>query len=158
MEPVYFRSPWSRSLKITVIIILALLTIAMVFGGPVGLVFGGVTLFSGTLLMVNGYSVQEGKVVVHGLLWRRIFDLCELEEINLAPPGEDNAPVVSGISGLFGVLGTFGNPNPESVLGFITDVQNAVVIDFFNKRVVVTPENPEAFRAAVLAEYRRIHL
>ncbi len=158
MNPPFFRSPWSTNLKISTAILTGLLVVAAAVSGPIGAVLGTVLYAVSLLLMVTGYSVQGGKVVVHGLLWRKAFDLCELEDIVVEPNITSNSVRSFGLGGLFSSMGYFNNKELGRYLGYMTDPQNAVVLDFMNQRVVVTPEDPEAFHAAVKAEYRRIHL
>ena len=158
MNPPFFRSTWSNSLKLTTSLTLAILAIIFIFGGPIGAVFSGVLLLASLLLMINGYSIEQGKVVVHGLLWRRIFDLCELVDITVEPGITSGSKVNLGFSGVFSALGNFTNPVLGDYQCFSTDSKNAVVIDFVNKRIVVSPADPEAFREAVMAESNRIHV
>jgi len=158
MNPPYFRSPWSNSLRLTTGLTLAILAIILIFGGPIGAVVSGALLTASLLLMINGYSIEHSKVIVHGLLWRRIFDLCELESISVEPEITNGSKVNLGFSGVFSVLGNFTNPVLGNYQCFSTDSKRTVVIDFVNKRVVVSPADPEAFREAVMAEYSRIHL
>lgn len=158
MNPPFFRSPWSTNLKISTAILTGLLVVAMFISGPVGALLGAALYAASLLLMVTGYSVQEGKIIVHGLLWRKAFDLCELQDIEVAPNITSNSVRSFGLGGLFSSMGYFNNSELGRYLGYMTDPQNAVVLDFVNQRVVVTPEDPEAFHDAVKAEYRRIHL
>jgi hypothetical protein len=158
MNPPYFRAPWSSNLKISTAIVTVLLLAAILLAGPVGTVLG-VTLYAAfLLLMVTGYSIQSGKVVVHGLIWRKAFDLCELRDIQVAPNITSNSVRGFGLGGLFSAMGYFSNKELGRYLGYMTDPQNAVVLDFVSVRVVVTPEDPHAFREAVMVEYHRIHL
>jgi hypothetical protein len=158
MDPVYFRSPWSKTLKISTAVFLALFLLAMILGGPAGALLGGALLVAAFLLMVNGYSIQNGHVFVYGLLWRKAFDLCELQDI-LAEPYLTNGSVRTfGLGGLFSSIGYFRNQELGNYLGFMTDAKNTVALDFVSKRLVVTPEDPQGFRDAVLAEYRKIHV
>jgi hypothetical protein len=155
MDPIYFRSPWSTTLKVSTAVFLALLLLAMILGGPAGALLGGALLVAAFLMMVNGYSVQDGKVIVHGLLWHKSFDLCELDDI-LAEPYLNNGSVRTfGLGGLFSSIGYFRNQELGNYLGFMTDGQNTVALDFASKRVLVTPEDPQGFREAVMAEYHR---
>jgi hypothetical protein len=158
MNPPYFRAPWSSTLKISTAILTFLLIMAMIVSGPVGAFLGAALYVAFLLLMVTGYSVQPGKVVVHGLLWRKAFDLCELQDIQVSPNITNNSVRSFGLGGIFSSMGYFNNKELGRYLGYMTDPQNAVVLDFASGRVVVTPDDPHGFREAVMVEYHRIHL
>jgi len=158
MPPAYFTSPWSNTLKISTSVFLVVLLTAMFVSPPLGKVFCGVLIIASLLLMVNGYSIQEGKLYVHGLLWRKMFDLCELEDIVVEPFATARSIRTFGIGGLFSSMGYFSSQVLGAYLAFMTDVQNTVVVDFVGQRLVITPNDPQGFRDALLTEYRRIHL
>jgi len=158
MNPPFYRAPWSKTLKISSAVVLGVLLIGALISWPVGAIPMVVLIVAGLFLVVTGYSVQQGKVFIHGLLWRKAFDLCDLETIVVEPGITAGSIRTLGSGGLFSSLGYFSNQSLGSYLGFMTDPQNAVVLDFIDRRVVVTPENPQDFRQAVILEYKHIHV
>jgi hypothetical protein len=158
MNPPYFRAPWSATLKISTAILTIMLVVAMIISGPVGALLCAALYSAYLLSMVTGYSVQPGKIVVHGLLWRKAFDLCELQDIQVQPNITNNSVRGFRLSSIFSSMGYFSNQELGRYLGYVTDPQNAVVLNFISQRVVVTPDDPHAFREAVMVEYHRIHL
>jgi hypothetical protein len=158
MNPPFFRATYSLNVKITSAVILAILFLAGALGGITGLVVSGTLIPASLLLVVTGFSVQRGNLVVHSLLWSKSFDLCELVDIRAAPGATLGSLRAFGSGGLFASIGYFSNQVLGNYLGYITDPQNAVVVEFTNRLVVVTPEDPQGLEEAVLAEYRRIHL
>lgn len=77
MNPPFFRATYSPSLKITTAVILAILFLAGGLGGTTGLLISGALIPASLLLVITGFSVQRGNLVVHSLVWSKSFDLCE---------------------------------------------------------------------------------
>ena len=158
MDRRFFRAPWSKTLKITSLFVLGVLLIGVFVSGPAGAALLGVLLIGSLLLIVTGYSVQDGKMVVNGLLWRKSFDLADLEGLLYEPGITAGSIRTFGSGGLFSSLGYFSNNLLGSYLGFMTEPQNAVVLEFRDRLVVVTPENPEEFCKAVHSEQKHHRL
>lgn len=158
MNPPFFRATYSLNLKITTAVILAILFLAGALGGTTGLLISGALIPASLLLVITGFSVQRGNLVVHSLVWSKSFVLCELVDIRVEPGITLGSMRTFGSGGLFASIGYFTNQALGNYLGYMTDPQNAVVVEFTNRLVVVTPEDPQGLQEAVLAEYRRIRI
>jgi hypothetical protein len=155
--PYTFQAPWSKMLKLTTLLSLGILLLA-VFAtrGPANYVAGGL-LIASLLFFIRGYSIQNGQVVIHGLLWSKAYSLAEMVGAEVSPSVTAGSLRAFGNGGMFSMLGYFRNDKLGNYLAFITDSQNAVVLDFPDKRMVVSPDDPEAFVGAVREEYNRSH-
>jgi hypothetical protein len=60
---------------------------------------------------------------------------------------------VFGIGGL-GAVGTFHNAQLGTYRAYATNGENTVVLGFGDRTVVVSPDAPDAFAAAVRAQWR----
>jgi hypothetical protein len=152
-----FQAPWSTTLKLTTVLFVGILLLAAFAARGTATYIAVAILLGSMLLWIRGYSVQNGQVVVHGLGWNKAYPLSELVDTEANPFVTSGSLRTFGNSGLFSTLGYFKNGALGNYLAFVTDSQNAVVLDFREKRVVVSPDDPEAFVRAVREEYHRIH-
>ena len=109
-------------------------------------------LILAAFLSVRGYSVVDGKVLVHRLGWSTRLDLSQLQQIEANPSVMVGSIRLMGIGGLFAFLGTFRNELLGVYRAYATDGENAVVLDLNGSMVVVTPDSPTEFVKAVLAQ------
>jgi transcriptional regulator with XRE-family HTH domain len=148
----HFSAPWSRKLQITtagfVIIILAV-TVPI---GPQASWIGPAVLVLAALFSVRGYSVVNGQLLVHRLGWSTRLDLASLQKIEASPQIMMGSVRLMGVGGLFAFLGTFRNELLGVYRAYATDGENAVVLTMNDATVVVTPDSPDEFIEAVLAE------
>jgi cytochrome c biogenesis protein CcdA len=153
-----FRAPWGNVLKISTAVFTALIVVIMIISGKLGLLLGTLILAIGVLMIVRGYSVQAGQVIVHGLFWNKAYPLVDLCDIESQPFATVGSIRTFGIGGFFSFWGYYHNPTLGSYLSFVTDAANTVVLKFENARIVVSPDDPVAFVEAVRREYRRIRV
>ncbi len=145
----HFRAPWGTKLWAVTLVILAIVVYGVVTSGPpTSLVLVGVTLLAAAF-MVRGYSVVDGKLLVHRLGWSTKFDLANLEAAEFSPHATMGSIRVMGVGGLFGFIGSFRNELLGMYRAYATDSTNTVVLDFGGSKVVVTPDNPAEFVAAL---------
>lgn len=148
----YFSAPWSRKLRITTAIFLIIIIAVTVPLGPYASWIGLGVLILAASLSVRGYSVVDGKVLVHRLGWSTRLDLSQLQQIEANPSVMVGSIRLMGIGGLFAFLGTFRNELLGVYRAYATDGENAVVLDLNGSMVVVTPDSPTEFVKAVLAQ------
>jgi cytochrome c biogenesis protein CcdA len=158
MTPQSFRAPWGNVLKISTAVFTALIVVIMIISGKLGLFLGALILAIGILMIVRGYSVQAGQVIVHGLVWNKVYPLIDLCDIESQPFATVGSIRTFGIGGFFSFWGYYHNPTLGSYLSFVTDAANTVVLKFENTRIVLSPDDPVAFVEAVRREYRRIRV
>ena len=123
--------------------------------GAARLIIAAVFLAS-FLLMVRGYSVQDGKLLIHRLAWNNTYNLAELNDVEACPDITNGSIRLIGIGGLFSASGSFRNQELGEYHAYLTDSKNAVVLTFFDECIVISPEEPEEFVRTVREEYRRI--
>jgi hypothetical protein len=144
-----FRAPWSATLKLSTSLFFGLLAaICFITDGIDSYLIAAILLLS-LFLSVTGYSVRDGTLMVHRLLWRTRLDLDQLSGIEIQPYITNGSIRLFGIGGLFASVGNFRNQALGSYRAYITDPKNAVVLDFNGEIVVVTPADPLAFERAI---------
>lgn len=109
---------------------------------PVALVavFGGTALF-----LVRGFEITDSAVLVKRSFWNSHVPLDELESAEVDPKACERAWKTCGNDGLFAMHGWFRNQRLGRFQAFVTDPDNAVVLRFPKRVVVVSPENPRHF-------------
>jgi hypothetical protein len=147
----HFRAPWGRKLQATTALFLVIcLAVFLTAPDPGRYVVLGIVLLA-ALFTVRGYSVVDGQLLVHRLGWATKFDLAALSSAEVNPGATLGSVRALGIGGLFGFVGRFRNETLGLYRAYATDDQNTVVLDVGGQKVVVTPEDPEQFVAAVEA-------
>lgn len=147
-----FRAPWSSSLKLITSLALLLLLIvgALSLRNTPWILEGIVTLVLLCLAYsVQGYSLKEGHLWIHRPGWSKRYPLKNITEIQINPEATLGSIRLFGIGGLFANVGYFRNDILGNYHAYMTDTQKAVVIRLQGKTIVITPDDPSAFAAAV---------
>lgn len=154
----HFRAPWSRMVKIAtaVVIALAIALNALPFLArpsfvPTLVLHLGlwlVLLFC-LLFSVNGFSVRDGRLLVHRLGWATTFDLKRLSGFEANPHAMMGSIRLFGNGGIFCFTGFYRNGVIGRYRAYVTDPANAVVLEFGARRIVVSPDDPQAFVEAL---------
>ena len=155
-----FSAPWGRSVKITTFATLALpVVMAVVFPlvmprealwavflGPVVLavVFGITWLFC-----VRGYAVRRGELWIRRSYWETRVPLAGLSRAWADPDAMRRAIRSAGNGGLFAFTGWFQNKKLGKFQAWVTDPKRAVVLEFENRKIVVSPDRPRRFLRAL---------
>lgn len=144
-----FRAPWGLNLRLVTAAYAMLCTWAVVTGGLAAvaglLVVAIVALFFG----VRGYSVGDGELKIHHLGWAETFDLHDLVEAEILPGRTPGSLRMSGIGGLFSFVGRFWHPDLGWYRAYATDATRSVYLKFGDRTILVTPDTPSEFAAAV---------
>ena len=147
----HFFAPWSTRLKLMTGGLAAILIIAAaVTAGPGSLVIVAILLVA-AVFAIRGYSVMDGRLLIHRLGWSNKFDLAELVSAEVSPGATMGSLRTMGIGGLFGFVGHFHNEILGSYKAYATNEFNTVVLVFGDQTIVVTPDDPEEFVEAVTA-------
>lgn len=149
--PQHFAAPWSLKLKLLTLALGGLLLYVATQTGPVGSAAIVGVLVLCMALSVRGYSVVGGQLLVHRLGWASRFDLGILTSADYSPGVTLGSVRTFGIGGLFGFVGHFRNAVLGPYRAYATDPANAVVLRLGHDVVVVTPERPAEFVAAIEA-------
>lgn len=156
--PAFYRAPWSNTLKITSIVFTGLMILVMVLAGPVGITIGISILLLCVVMIVRGYSIREGQIIVHGLVWNKSYPIATLCDLESSPFITTGSIRTFGIGGLFSFLGYFKNSTLGNYFSFITDPANTVVLYYDNTCIVISPEDPEEFIEEARREYKRVRI
>ncbi len=108
------------------------------------LVLAGTALFS-----VRGYRLDGRQLQVERLLWTTRIPLDELRAAEVAPDAMRRSIRLCGNGGLFAFTGWFRNRRLGTYRVFATDPARSVVLRFAHRRIVVTPDDPGSFAAAL---------
>ena len=147
----HFSAPWSRKLALLAVAFLAIIGVAAFEAdGLVAAGFAGVVVLCAAF-SVRGYSVAGETLLVHRLGWATRFDLGRLRGAEFSPGATLGSIRTFGIGGLFAFVGHYRNATLGAYRAFATDDARTVVLDFGTERVVVTPDRPAEFVAAVTA-------
>jgi hypothetical protein len=103
------------------------------------------------IFAIRGYSVLEGKLLIHRLGWATKYDLTRLSSVEISPGATVGSMRTMGIGGLFGFVGHYHNAVLGSYKAYATNDLNTVVLVFEEETIVVTPDDPAGFVAAVEA-------
>lgn len=149
----HFRAPWSRTVKVVTVavIVLAVALNALPFlvrpawaAALAHLSMWGVLLFC-LFFSVNGFSVRGGLLLVHRLGWATKFDLAQLSGFEVNPHAMMGSIRLFGNGGIFCFIGHYRNAVIGRYRAYVTDPANAVVLEFGARKIVVSPDDPQAF-------------
>jgi hypothetical protein len=161
----HFRAPWGRTVKLTtgatVLVLVTLIVVPQLLlsgrPGPgwvrllapavllVG--FGVVALFS-----VRGFTVRGRELRVHRLFWETRLPLHNFRQAHVDPGAMRGSWRTCGNGGLMAFTGWFRNKRLGSYRAFVTDPARCVVMEFKDRRVVVSPDDPPRFLSALGVE------
>ncbi len=144
-----FRAPWSTTLTLTTVIFVCVLILGVLFTDGWPSVLIAAILLGGLLLSVTGYSLKNGRLYIHRLVWRNSLELAKLTSLEIRPDATQGSIRVLGIGGMFSSVGYFNNSLLGRYRAYLTDAQRAVVLDFDGQVVVISPDDPHEFARAV---------
>ena len=145
----HYRASWGKKLIVTTALFLVVCLVALyLVQGWVRLAVLAIILIS-AVFAIRGYSVHQGKLLIHRLGWSTKYDLSKLSSAEVSPGATIGSIRTLGIGGLFGFVGNYRNDILGSYKAFVTDETNTVVLDFSGEKIVVTPDAPEEFVQAV---------
>jgi hypothetical protein len=163
----HFAAPWGRALKLVSAGVTVGLLAATVVGWmflpasagwaravlialPLALVLGA------PLFVVRGYTLDRGQLVILRPGWCVRLPLRGLREA--VPDGGAlcGSLRLCGNGGLFSITGWYWNRRLGRYRAFVNDVNRVVVLRWPDRVVVVSPDDPERFARAVLAQAAQV--
>lgn len=157
---IHFRAPWSRQLKW-----LTALTAALLIGLHLVLYHRApahhtipyqmaiwlplAILLISALFAIRGYAIDGQTLWILRPGWKTRIDLAQLRSSEVQPDATRAAIRVFGNGGLFGYIGLFRNRTLGRYRAFATNMANCVVLKFPDRTLVVTPDRPQQFVAAL---------
>ena len=145
----HFGAPWSWFVKITTVLVVALVA-ALPFILPTArlpwldYLLWGVLVFC-LFFSVSGYSVKNGQLLVHRLGWSTKFDLARLSAFNANSHAMMGSIRLFGSAGLFSIIGHYRNGVLGHYRAYVTDSAKSVVLEFGTAKIVVSPDDPQSF-------------
>jgi Bacterial PH domain len=151
-----FRAPWAKSLRISSGVTTALL-VAIAALGIANLSRSGLLLALATvgaplviikasaLAMVKGYYLTESAIVVVRPGWTTVLPLAGLQSVTGNAEAMRASVRLFGNGGLFVIAGLFWNRRLGRFRAFATDPSRAVILAYPDRKVVITPHDPQHF-------------
>lgn len=148
----HFGAPWGKLVKSVTLGVLGL-WLVMVFAAsflppPVGIFFvSGLPLVAipSYFMSVSGFSIREGRLLVHRVGWAKEFDLAKLTGVEVNPHAMLGSIRLCGNGGLFCFIGWYRNTVIGRYRAYVTDTARGVVLEIGGEKIVVSPDDPEAF-------------
>ncbi len=143
-----FQAPWGKALRaVSAAATVILLGVAAI---PVPGVWWmrllPLAILAGALpFVVRGYTIQDDVLLVRRLCWDTRIDLTGLRSARFDPAALRGSLRTCGNGGLFSFTGWYWSRQLGRYRAFGTDPKQAVVLTFDTRRIVVTPERPDAF-------------
>lgn len=163
MKPrVEYSAPWGRSVRwITGLIAFGILGLGVILTGLVSgrpgeqaglgatfalvvLIFGATAVFS-----VRGYRLVPGGLEIRRPGWTTRISLSDLTQVERAPGMFRGFGIKLGNGGFMGFIGWFWTSSEGWFRAWVTDPARSVRLRLRDRVVVVSPDDPEAFLAAI---------
>lgn len=156
----HFKAPWSRPLIVvsigTTVVLLAAAAAVLVTGSSESrptswMAASAIALLPAVAVQftISGYTIRGSCLLIHRLWWDTRLPLHGLRGVWTSPDVLKKSFRLMGNGGLFSITGWFWNRKIGRYRAFATDPARAVVLQFRDRTVIVTPENPDAFVEAV---------
>ena len=147
-----FKAPWSKSLKwISILATTLMLGVSgFILSGALGVagMISGILpiliVLVALLFTIRGYEVGPDGLRVQRLLWTTDISLDNLQRAWADPKATHRSLRLFGNGGLFSFSGLFRNKKLGNYRAFVTNPATAVVLDFGHRKMVVTPDRPDA--------------
>jgi hypothetical protein len=160
-DVVVFRAPWGTTLMAVTAATCVILVAVMLLGlitGPRDQPFWMITmiglplviLIACGLFMVRGYTLSNSTLYVQRLLWSTPIALDHLQSAEIVPEAMNHSLRTWGNGGLFSFTGHFRNAKLGPYEAFVTDFKRTVVLTFPDRKIVLSPQQPEKFVASIL--------
>ncbi len=148
-----FGAPWETLVKVvTSAMVAGFMALALL---PIGSAAVAVWMVGLLILLammpfyVGGYQVTDTELKVLRLGWASRFPLTQLESVEVVRHATAGSIRVLGIGGFMGYIGQFRNSALGSYRMLGTNREDTVVLRFKDLTLVVTPDDPNAFKRAV---------
>ncbi len=145
----HFGAPWGLKLKLVTALLGLLFLIVMIQEGSAAAAGLLVIALVAAAFGVRGYSVGEGRLTIHRLGWSTTHDLSRLRAADVLASGLPASMRMFGIGGLFSFVGSFRHPDVGWYKAYATDGTKSVLLDLGDEKILVTPDSPRDFAAAV---------
>lgn len=145
----HFGAPWCWTVRIVTILVIALVLTLPLFVSTSTLYWvhwlAWGTLVFCTFFAVSGFSVKNGQLLVHRLGWATKFDLTQLSGFEVNPHAMMGSVRLFGNGGIFCFIGLYRNGVIGRFRAYVTDPAKSTVLEFGTRKIVVSPDDPQAF-------------
>lgn len=153
--PARFRAPWGRELMVMsgiALFTVGVPAITQLYRGHFVIAsFLLAILLTPMMLTVRGYDVVPRELRIRRLCWATRWPLDGLAGARLRPNVMAGSWRIWGNGGMFAFSGRFSNATLGRYRAYVTDQKRTVVLDTPKGILVVSPDRPEHFIAAVTA-------
>ncbi len=159
-----FAAPWGRLLKGTS------LFVTLLFAGiiladwhflrgpnipplvwPVS-VIGIVAVLLGALpFVIRSYTVTSEGILIRRLWWNTVLPRADILSVEVTPKAMSKSIRTCGNGGMFSFTGFYWSKTLGSYRAYVTDLNHTVVVRMKKRPAVLSPDDPDAFAAAVRA-------
>jgi hypothetical protein len=101
--------------------------------------------------IVTGYSLRDGMLLIHRPGWDYKVPLADFVSAEFAPRVTAGSIRLFGNGGMYSFTGLYRNSRLGNYRAFWNDQRRTVVLTFRKRKLVISPEFPEAFVAEILA-------
>lgn len=151
-----FRAPWSRTLRVTSALSVGVLLMIVLIGLLAGprqfllwrvamIVLPLLTLAAALAFVVRGYVLTDISIEVRRLGWSTSLPLAGLVSVTGEVDAWRGAVRLFGNGGLFAFTGWFWSRRLGRFRAFATDPGRAVMLGYADRKVMVTPHDPQHF-------------
>lgn len=164
ITPKSFAAPWGRLLKGTSIFVIVLFAAIIVSDHfilsaakvPVWLhpaTAGGLLaiLLVCVPFVIRGYTVTDEGILIRRLWWNTVLPRDTLVSAEIMPKAMSKSLRTCGNGGLFSFTGFYWNKQIGHYKAYVNDLNLTVVVRTKKRTAVLSPDDPEAFVAAVNA-------
>ena len=149
-----FGAPWDAALSVVSVVATAIFLLVAALPLPGALWPVRVLVLAAPLaalpFVVRGYEVRDGALWIRRLFWQTRVDLSGLRSACADPAVLRGSIRLCGNGGLYSFTGWYWNRRLGVFHAYATGVRRVVVLTLDDRRVVVTPDDPEAFVQALL--------
>lgn len=149
----YFKaSSWDPILQFITVAV-TIFALAFIYYNPklVTILVMGALIIIPPFFMIQGYSIDDQKLIVHRLGWTKEFDLNDLVNAEFNAQAIRGSWRLLGNGGLYGWIGTFSNKELGTFQAYATNRNKCVVLEMKSKTLLVTPDSPNAFVESIQA-------
>jgi len=154
-----FAAPWGTALKIVSAVATAILLGVAVLGfvlgsldnlSRAGMIALPLTIMACCLVfIVRGYAIRGENLHIRRLFWMTVIPLAGLAWARHDPSALRRSLRLFGNGGLYSFTGIFRNKELGTYRAYVNDLQRAVVLKLRDRTVVISPDRPDEFVAAV---------
>jgi hypothetical protein len=155
-----YKAPWGRMLKVASVMVtlicvgvsvvsavsmpgVRVLTYVAVVWLPLLILLGCVPF------VVRSYTIADDAILVRRLFWNTRLELAGLKSAEVVPGAMRGSIRTCGNGGGFSITGWYWSRRIGAYRAYVTDLNCTVVLVFSKRKVVISPEDPGDFVAAL---------